>query len=184
HDTGALARLSGAGVHTPALAGLSRAWVVSVQPVSATAAVAQVDLIQDGGPGRAHSHVATEELHLQVVGPDDAVQVESVSVSRFTGLTAGPHIVHVGLDASAHLATVTYNCDMDPGSVAGSNRATAPDGSSVPVTTTYDATTKTVTVHFPRSMTGPVHLSVTRGLRDIHDRHLAVPFHTTVTLAG
>ncbi|MBO0744611.1 MAG: Ig-like domain-containing protein [Candidatus Dormibacteraeota bacterium] len=183
-DTGALAQLSGPGLQPASLPDLSRAWVTSVEPTSQTTATAQVSLLVDAGPGHPRSRVATEELHLQLVGRNQRALVESLTVSPFANLAAGPHIVHVGLDAATHTVLVTYDCDMDPSSVEGSNRATGSGGRTVPVTTGYDPATKTVSVHVPASVQGPIQLSVSRGLRDIHDRHLATPFHTTVTLGA
>lgn len=181
-DAGALAELSGPGLRPASLPALSRAWVTSVEPASQGGAVAQVQLLVDAGPGHPRSRVATEELHLQAAGDGRRAVVGSMTVTPFTNLPAGPHIVHVGLDASTHTVFVTYDCDMDPGSVAGSNRATGPGGRPVPVSTGYDAATKTVSVRLPASTQGPIHLSVSRGLRDVDGRNLATPFQTTVTL--
>jgi hypothetical protein len=183
-DTGALAGLSGPGLKPAALPDLTRAWVVSVEPTSASTGVAEVQLLADAGPGHPQSRMATEELQLQLpTGAHQAV-VESLAVGAFDDLAAGPHIVHVGLDASTHTVLVTYDCDMNPGSVAGSNRATGPGGKPVPVSTSYDASTKTVMVRVPPSVQGPIHLSVSRGLQDIDGRNLATPFHTTVILGS
>ena len=184
HDAGALAQLSAPGLQQATLPTLSRAWVVSVQPTSATSAVAQVQLLVDASPGHPQSRVATEDLHLSEPAGSRQAVVESLTVGGFDSLAAGPHILHVGLDASTHTVLVTYNCDMDPGSVAGSNRATTADGRSVPVSTSYDPTTKTVTVRVPASVQGPIHLSVSRGLQDINGLNLATPFQTTVNLGG
>ena len=181
-DAGTLAELSAPGLRPPSLPALSRAWVVSVEPTSPTTAVAEIKLLVDAGPGHPHPRVATEELRLQLPGHGQRAVVESLTVSLFTNLAAGPHILHVGLDAATHTVLVSYDCDMNPSSVAGSNRATGSDGRPVPVATGYDPATKTVSVHLPTSTEGAVKVSVSRGLRDVDGQNLATPFHTTVTL--
>lgn len=181
HDDATLKSLSAPQLALPSVPSLDRAWVVWVDPTSPTSAVAEVQLLVDGWSGNPRSQVATEDLRLGLDGSTGAAEVQSLTLSRFGNLALGPHIVHVA--ASGHTLQVTYNCDMDPASVAGSNRVLGPDGRSVPLTTSYDAATRTVTVQVPASVSGRVELTVSRGLRDIHDEHLAVPFRTTLTLS-
>lgn len=97
--------------------------------------------------------------------------------------TRGPHVVHVTPGAAPHTVQVTYDCDMEPSSVAGANLADRPDGQPVEVTTSYDPQTRTVTVTLPPSATGQVMLTVTTGLRDINGQHLATPMQSTFTFS-
>lgn len=181
HNEATLRSLSASQVTLPSVPSLDRAWVVWVDSTSDTSAVAEVQLLVDGWPGNPRSQVATETLHLGLNPSTGSPEVQSLTLGGWGNLALGPHIVHIG--TSGHTLQVTYNCDMDPASVAGSNRVIGPDGQTVPVTTSYDAATRTVTVQLPASASGRIELTVSRGLRDIHGQHLAAPFRTTLTIS-
>jgi hypothetical protein len=181
-DGAEMRSLAAAGVDVSRLPQATRAAIVQVFPEAGGATRVVVRLTTD--PSRGHPLPRTNDENLRLVTSPASGQpvVASASAGPVRNLSRGPHVVHVQPSASQSVVRVTYDCDMNPGSVPGTNLAWASDGRRLPVKTSYDAATRTVIVMLPPDVHGTVRLTVTEGLQDVTGRHLSAPLSTTVTL--
>lgn len=172
---------AGPGVAVDRLPRATRVSVVQVLPQADGSATAQLRLVDD--PDRAHPSPRVADEALRVAAPrSGATMVESASAGPFGPEDQGPHVVRVARGAAPNMVLVTYDCDMDAGSVPGTNFAKDQSGRSLPLSTSYDPATRTVTVTLPVDASGVVQLTVTEGLRDVDGRHMSTTLHTTVAL--
>jgi hypothetical protein len=181
-DKAEMRSLAGAGVDVSRLPQATRAAIVQVFPETGGATRVVVRLTTDPSRGHPLPRTTDETLRLVTSSPSGRPLVASASAGPVQNLSQGPHVVHVQPSASQSVVRVTYDCDMNPGSVPGTNLAWASDGRRLPVETSYDAATRTVIVTLPPDVHGTVRLTVTEGLQDVAGQHLSAPLTTTVTL--
>lgn len=174
--------LSASGVDVDGLPTATRASITQVSPEPDGGALVNARLTSDGTLSHPLAGVRDEMLRLAPGGGSRGFSVSSITVGPERAQKQGPHVVHVVPGSRPGTIEVTYDCDMDPASVPGTNLATTDSGSKVPVQTSYEPATRTVTVTLPPGTSGPLHLTVTEGLRDVTGQHLVMALHTTVTL--
>jgi Bacterial Ig-like domain len=182
------ARRLGAGLTVPRGTPWTRFDVVWLTEDEDGSARAGVRLTADAAPG-AHTgdagsvRVLEEILTLATGSSDIPPSVREVSVGEVARTLPGPKVVRVdpqvdppGRTGAVH---VTVDSDLDPQSLAGAIRLTTGDLRSAPVTVTYDAARRVVTVLPLEPVTGPAVLTVGTELLDIDgqrlDRALRVP---------
>jgi hypothetical protein len=181
-DQATMRALAGSGVDVSRLPQATRAAIVQVLPEAGSATRVVVRLTIDPGRGHPLPRSTDETLRLVTSPASGQPVVAAASAGPVQNLSQGPHVVHVQPSASQSIVRVTYDCDMNPGSVPGTNLAWASDGRRLPVKTSYDAATRTVIVTLPPDVHGTVRLTVTEGLQDVTGQHLSAPVTTTVTL--
>jgi Bacterial Ig-like domain len=181
-DQATMRSLAGSGVDVGRLPQPTRAAIVQVFPEAGGATRVAVRLTVDPSRGHPLPRTTDETLRLVTSPASGRPVVASASAGPVRNLSQGPHVVHVQPSASQSVVRVTYDCDMNPGSVPGTNLAWTSDGRRLPVKTSYDAATRTVVVTLRPDVHGTVRLTVTEGLQDVTGKHLSAPLTTTVAL--
>lgn len=181
-EAGTMRSLAASGVDVDGLPSATRASITQVTPEPDGSALATVRLTSDGTASHPMASVRQQMLRLAEGGRSRGFSVTSITVGPAQAQKQGPHVVHVVPGSRPGTIEVTYDCDMDPASVPGTNLATTDSGQTLQVRTSYDSATRTVTVTLPPGTSGQLHLTVTEGLRDVTGQHLVMALHTTVTL--
>ncbi len=157
-DADAQRALGGADLVRPALPPITRAAVLSVAVGPDGTATARVRLTADSGPRQAE-----ETLTLQA----NPSAVRAVSLEPFHPVPAGPQLTGARTDATTGAVSLTFDSDLDPGSVPRAIQGAV----------TYDPATRTATV---RPATGAAVVRVGDALRDIDGQPLATPLSVPV----
>jgi DNA-directed RNA polymerase specialized sigma24 family protein len=179
-DGSALHALSDPGLDVDDLPQPSRVVVVQVVPAGQDVWRATLRVLVDPIPADPEPRSADEWLLLRRDASSGAIVVANVSATSLTDVTSGPHVVRVQPGPKPGSVTVTFDADLDASSVPAAT-AVRVGGRVVRVDTSYDASTRTVTVGVPGA-TGLVTLVETTTLRDIAGQGLWAPFVTSVTV--
>jgi hypothetical protein len=115
---------------------------------------------------------AEETLTIGAAEGSAPPKVVKISSGQFAAAAAGPQLVRVGSDDRAGTVTVTFDSDLDPATVGSAITLIAAGNRTVDATTSYDAATRTVTLH-AHSGAGRVLLRITAALRDGDGKALA-----------
>jgi hypothetical protein len=183
-DPDAQQALAGPDLIRPVLPPVTRAAVLWVAVGADGTATARVRLTADGGPAGSAASQAEETLTLDTGSGSGAPVVRRVSVEPFRPVPAGPQLARLDTDAVPGVVSLTFDSDLDPGSVPGAIGLATPDGGTVASTVQYNPLTRTVTLR-PASRPGTgVVVRVGTGLRDVYGQPLAGQLSIPVTLGG
>lgn len=179
-----LGTLSGPGVDAPALTpgGLSRAYVVDASVSRSGGVKANVTLIVDPSSQHPTARIAAESIVLNPAPSGSGYLVTALDVSALRDEASGPHVMHVDMSRSNGRVqlTVSFDSDLDPASVANAIAVILPSGDSVPISTTYDAESRTAAVVLQQAGAGPYTVQVATTLRDVDGTPLAMGFSGSV----
>jgi hypothetical protein len=183
-DLATLAALSGpnanAAAHTPQ--NLSRAYVISTYMEPKGVVSASVELIVDPNAGHASVEVASETLTLVPESSGSTYVVSSIASTPLRKEASGPHVVQVNASTQAGETTlvVSFDSDLNPGSVEGAVTVLDAKGNTLASSTVYDADSRTATVTIANSPSGALTLDISTALDDVYGQTLAHDFQTEV----
>jgi hypothetical protein len=183
-DLATMAALSAAGANaadnTPQ--NLSRAYVISTYLQADGSVSASVELIVDPSAQHANAQVASETLTLSSGPLGHGYVVSSILSTPLRDEGTGPHVVQVTSSTQGGVTTldVSFDSDLNPGSVAGAVLVLSADGNPLPSTTVYDADSRTATVTISGAPGGPLTLDISTALDDVNGQALAHSFQTRV----
>ncbi|MFN2450936.1 MAG: hypothetical protein ABR541_01125, partial [Candidatus Dormibacteria bacterium] len=131
---------------------------------------------RDGAPVRS----ATESLALTQTG--GRWLVSSVTASPLQPEPSGPQVVHVSSALAGGLPTVhvSFDSDLDPGTVVAAVSVRGSGGANPDAAVTYDADTRTIVVVVNDAPPGGLQLVIGTGLRDVSGQHLASQYTSPV----
>jgi hypothetical protein len=160
---------------------LSRAYIINTYLVAGGGVGANIELIVDPNAAHTTARVASETILLaqQTAG---GYLVTSASTTQLRDESAGPHVVQVSSTTAGGVTTlqVSFDSDLDAGTVAGAISVTSQFGSTVPSTTVYDADTRTATVTIASAPAGTLTLDIATTLDDYDGQALARSFAAPV----
>jgi hypothetical protein len=183
-DQDAMRDLSAAKVDVGRLPSASRASVVEVGLGPSGTAQVGLRLLLDPTPAHPAVRAATETLDLRPDSKLGRLVVEAADAMPVADLSTGPHLVRIASGAKPGTVTATFDSDLDPGSVSGAVELRSVGGGLLPVNSTYDAATRSVTLSSPFGLSGSLALTVGTGLRDVAGQHLAASVQAPVVAAG
>jgi Bacterial Ig-like domain len=182
-DLGTLLALSAANVdaasQTPQ--DLSRAYVISTYLAPQGSVGASIELIVDPNAGHTRARVASETL-LIAQDPTAGYIVTQVQTSPLRDESAGPHVVQVTSSTAGGVTTllVSFDSDLDPGSVTGAITVLSASGGPLNSTVVYNTNTRTATVTISNAPSGTLTLDIATSLADVEEQTLAHSFQTKV----
>ena len=182
-DQGAQRALTTPDATLPTLPGITRAAVLWVLPQPGGSANARLRLTVDPTTDLPVARQAEETLVLGT-RPDGTFAVRAANVKDFQSAPAAPQVIRCDPAALPGAVLLTFDSDLDPDTVATAIGLNTTDGHPVPVTASYDAQNRTVTVQPRATMTAPVVVRVDTGLRDVRGQHPPTELRVTVNLAG
>jgi hypothetical protein len=183
-DLATLAALSGpnanAADNTPQ--NLSRAYVISTYLRQDGGVSASIELIVDPSPAHASAEVASETLTLSSGPVGHGYVVSSILSTPLRDEATGPHVVQVisSTHGGVTILDVSFDSDLNPGSVAGAVLVLSAAGNPLPSTTVYDADSRTATVTISGAPSGLLTLEISTALDDVDGQTLAHSFQTQV----
>ena len=183
-DLATLATLSGpnadAADNTPQ--NLSRAYVISTYLQADGGVSASIELIVDPTATHASAEVASETLTLSGSATGHGYVVSGILSTPLRDEATGPHVVQVtsSTEGGDTVLDVSFDSDLNPGSVAGAVQVLAADGNPLPSSTVYDADTRTATVTISDAPAGVLTLEISTALADVDGQTLAHSFQTQV----
>jgi Bacterial Ig-like domain len=183
-DLATLAALSGpnanAGGSTPQ--NLSRAYVISTYLQPDGGVSASIELIVDPSAAHASAEVASETLTLSSAPMGHGYIVSSILSSPLRDEASGPHVVQVtsSTQGGVTMLDVSFDSDLNPGSVAGAFLVLSADGTTLPSTTVYDADSRTATVTISSAPAGVLTLEISTALDDVDGQALGHSFQTQI----
>jgi hypothetical protein len=185
NDQGAQRALAAANITLPDLPShVTRSAVLWVLRSPDGTATARVRLTIDAQPG---SPLATQAEETLTLGPRTSTApstVRSVSaVPAFSPAPTGPQLVHLDNDATPGALALAFDSDLDPGSLAAIELTTS-DGARVPANPSYDAATRTVTLHPLAHSGATVVVKIGTGLRDTSGHAPSAEVTVTTPLGG
>jgi hypothetical protein len=183
-DFVALAALSAAGVNAAAITpqDLSRAYVISTYLVAPGGVGANIELIVDPSAGHAIARVATETILLAQGESGGYVVTSAALTSQLRDQSAGPHAVQVSSNTAGGVTTlqVSFDSDLDPGTVAAAISVLSASGVTLPSTAVYNPDTRTATVTIANATSGTLTLVIATTLADFEGQTVASSFMTKV----
>jgi Bacterial Ig-like domain len=181
-DFATLAELSAPGVDVSSSTpqDLSRAYVISTY-LAQGGIGASIELIVDPNSGHNTARVASETVLLGL-GPSGGYVVTSVFTSQLRDESAGPHVVQVSSNTAGGVTTlqVSFDSDLDPGTVASAISVLSVSGTTLPSTAVYNPDTRTATVTVANAPSGTLILAIGTTLADFEGQTLVQSFHTRV----
>ncbi|MFZ0130591.1 MAG: Ig-like domain-containing protein [Candidatus Dormiibacterota bacterium] len=182
-DLGALAALSAVNVDAASTTpqDLSRAYVISTYLEPQGGVGASIELIVDPSSGHTTARVASETL-LIAQDPSGRYLVMQAQTSPLRDESAGPHVVQVTSITTNGVTTlqVSFDSDIDPGTVAGSIAVMSASGNILFSTAVYNPDTRTATVTIQNAPSGTLTLDIATTLADFEGQALAHSFETKV----
>ncbi|MGA7989165.1 MAG: Ig-like domain-containing protein, partial [Candidatus Dormiibacterota bacterium] len=183
-DLAALAALSGpnAGAVDNTPQNLSRAYVISTYLQPDGGVSASIELIVDPTAAHASAQVASETLTLSSDPTGHGYLVSRILATPLLDEATGPHVVQVTSSTQGGVTTleVSFDSDLNPGSVAGAVRVLSADGTPLSSSTVYDANSRTATVTVSGAPAGVLTLEIATALEDVDGQTLAHSFQTQV----
>jgi hypothetical protein len=163
---------------------LSRAYVISAYVKAQGVVQASVELIVDPDAQHTNARVASETVLLEL--SPTGYLVSSVDTSALRDESAGPHVVQVTSSTANGVTTllVTFDSDLNPGTVATAISATSGSGTTLASTTAYNADTRTATVTIANAPAGTLTLDIATTLADVEGQALANSFDTTFAVSS
>ena len=182
-DLGALAALSAANVDAASTTpqDLSRAYVISTYLEPQGGVGASIELIVDPNSGHTTARVASETL-LIAQDLSGRYLVMQAQTSPLRDESAGPHVVQVTSITTNGVTTlqVSFDSDLDPGTVASSIAVLSASGNVLFSTAVYNPDTRTATVTIQNAPSGTLTLDIATTLADFEGQALAHSFETKV----
>jgi len=171
---------SGAGASGTTPAGLTRAYIISAASNANGTVTARVELIVDPTSKHNTPETADETLALAPDASAGSYVVTSLDVSSLHDQIAGPHVVDVNTTVTQDALTVqvSFDSDLDVSSLKNAIKLISSNGDSLAAVTAYDADSRTATVTYSGSVTGPVTVIIATSLRDVDGQHLPALFQT------
>jgi hypothetical protein len=167
-DGAAQRALGAAGLVPPDIPAITRAsilWLVDHPDGTTTA---RLRLTIDPGPGHQTAQVADESLTL-ATGNRGLPVITRATLTPFADAANGPQLT--GVQTSPTSIHLTFASDLDPSTVATGVSLTSPAGPPLPHLTTYDPTTRTVTLQVTDPPPGQLTVTVATGLSDVDHHH-------------
>jgi Bacterial Ig-like domain len=183
-DLATVAALSGpnadAADNTPR--NLSRAYVISTYLQPGGSVSASIELIVDPSDAHASAEVASETLTLSSGSLGHGYVVSAILSTPLRDEATGPHVVQVTSSTQGGVTTldVSFDSDLNPGSVAGAVQVLSAAGAPLPSSTVYDADSRTATVTISGASAGVLTLEISTALADVDGQTLAHSFQTQV----
>jgi len=179
--------VAGGRLATPTTAscpeGITRAAVLWLLPASGSTVTARVRLTIDPRPGQPVARQAEERLTLGPRPSDGTLAVLAASVEDFRPAPVAPQVIRCDTDTSPGSVLLIFDSDLDPDSVPAAIGLGTADGRTVPGTASYDATSRTVTVHPDANPSAATVVRVDTGLRDVRGQRPAADLRIAVSLA-
>jgi hypothetical protein len=143
---------------------------------------ATVTLVVDPSSQHPTAQVASEDLVLAPSSDGTTYLVTSLHVGGLRDEASGPHVTQISLDSGTRATTiaVSFDSDLDAASVAGALSVLGPAGNVIPISTTYDADTRTALVTLQGAAAGPYTVQVSTSLHDVDGTALATAFSGAV----
>ena len=182
-DAGAQRALAAPDAALPTLPGITRAAVLWLLPASGSTVTARVRLTIDPRPGQPVARQAEERLTLGPRPSDGTLAVLAASVEDFRPAPVAPQVIRCDTDTSPGSVLLIFDSDLDPDSVPAAIGLGTADGRTVPGTASYDATSRTVTVHPDADPSAATVVRVDTGLRDVRGQRPAADLRIAVSLA-
>ena len=160
---------------------LSRGYVISTYLAPQGTVGASIELIVDPNAGHTTARVASETL-LIAQDPTAGYVVTQVQTSPLRDELAGPHVVQVTSNTAGGVTTlvVSFDSDLDPGSVTGAIAVLSASGVPLNSTVAYNTDTRTATVTISNAPSGTLTLDIATSLADVEEQPLAHNFQTKV----
>jgi Bacterial Ig-like domain len=183
-DPATLSALSGpnanATANTPQ--NLSRAYVISAYVTPRGAVSANVELVVDPNAGHSSTEVASETLTLVPDSSSSSYVVSRVVSTSLHNEASGPHVLQVNATTQAGQTklVVSFDSDLNAGSVGGAITVLDANGTTLTSSTAYDADSRTVTVTLANAPSGALTLVIATSLDDVYGQTLAHAFQTVV----
>jgi hypothetical protein len=182
-DLGTLVALSTANVDAASTTpqDLSRAYVISTYLEPQGGVGASIELIVDPNSGHTTARVASETL-LIAQDLSGRYLVTQAQTSPLRDESAGPHVVQVTSITTNGVTTlqVSFDSDLDPGTVAASISVLSVSGNVLISTAVYNPDTRTATVTIQNAPSGTLTLDIATTLADFEGQALAHGFETKV----
>ena len=181
-DSTALRALAASNVDTGATPNHLGRFNVITETVEGREVTAMVRLLVDPAAGSSQAGQAAGE-RLVLDPATGGYEVTALQIGKLAPLPKGPHVLHAAITpgASGPVLSITFDSDLDRGSVAAAVQLSGLAGLGTPAVS-YDDTTRTVTVPLPATASGRLMLTVSTALRDINGTPLANPFEVTLPL--
>jgi Bacterial Ig-like domain len=159
---------------------LSRAYVISTY-LDQGVVGASIELIVDPSSGHTTTRFASETL-LIAQGPSGGYVVTSAHTSQLRDQSAGPHVVQVSSNTANGVTTlqVSFDSDLNPGSVASAISVLSASGTTLPSTAVYNPDTRIATVTIDNAPAGTLTLDIATTLADFKGQTLVQGFTTNV----
>ena len=159
---------------------LSRAYVISTY-LDQGVVGASIELIVDPSSGHTTARFASETLHISQ-GPTGGYVVTSAFTSQLRDQSAGPHVVQVSSSTAngVTILQVSFDSDLNPGSVASAIAVLSASGTTLASTAVYNPDTRTATVTIDNAPTGTLTLNIATTLADFKGQNLVQSFTTSV----
>lgn len=181
-DLGAMRALAAPDATLPNLPAVTRATALWIQPSNGGTATARIRLTVDPVPGDPVTRQAEETLTLAPRPGGGLPRVPAVAVGEFRPAPDGPQLLGVDTTTSPGTARLSFDADLDPGTVPVAVGLVGPDGRTVPAMVGYDSATRTVTVAPTTGTGGPMTVQVGTGLRDVDGHGPPDPFDVPLVL--
>jgi Bacterial Ig-like domain len=159
---------------------LSRAYVISTY-LDQGVVGASIELIVDPSSGHTTARFASEKL-LIAQGPSGGYVVTAAFTSQLRDQSAGPHVVQVSSNTANGVTTlqVSFDSDLNPGTVASAIAVLSASGATLPSTAVYNPDTRTATVTIDNVPPGTLTLDIATTLADFEGQTLVRSFTTNV----
>jgi Bacterial Ig-like domain len=159
---------------------LSRAYVISTY-LDQGVVGASIELIVDPSSGHTTARFASEKL-LIAQAPSGGYVVTSAFTSQLRDQSAGPHVVQVSSNTANGVTTlqVSFDSDLNPGTVASAIAVLSASGTTLPSTAVYNPDTRTATVTIDNAPPGTLTLDIATTLADFEGQTLVRSFTTNV----
>jgi hypothetical protein len=181
-DLVALTALSAADVDAVADTppNLTRAYIISTYLKAGGGVGADIELVVDPSAGHTTARVASERLVL-APGADGDYLVTQVQTSQLRNESTGPHVVQVSSNTADGVTTlrVSFDSDLNPGTVAGAVSILSDSGAVLNSTAVYNADSRTATVTIANAPAGTLTLDIATSLADFEGETLAQGFTTS-----
>jgi hypothetical protein len=164
---------------------LSRAYVISTYRDAQGRVGASVELIVDPSPGHTTARVASERLLIAKNSSGEYV-VTQAQTSQLLDESAGPHVVQVTSNTAAGVTTlqVSFDSDLNPGTVADAISVLSQSGATLSSTAVYNADTRTATLTIDNAPSGTLTVEIATTLADYEGQALAQSFKTQVAASS
>jgi Tol biopolymer transport system component len=161
--------------------GITRAYVVDTTVNLDGSVSATAELVVD--PSSQHTSVteASEALTLNATGPSGNYVVTKLTIGSLTTAATGPHVIGLSTSRTSTLFVLTFDSDLQPGSVQQAISLVDSKGVTLPISVHYDPNTRTATVSVLGPSPAHATLTVSTSLVDVENQHLATAFTHNVS---